>query len=161
MIKKVCIPITKILFTLNLLLVIIIIFISIKIKECFELEDPMILELKEDLKKIFSNNISYSGNLEPLNNRDILKEISITKGNKSYTINKKKIHMCLTDENGKYYNKNNLLYVLLHEISHVICNEVGHTKKFHDIFDEVLKLAEEKGVYDPKIPMISNYCNTN
>jgi predicted metal-dependent hydrolase len=157
---KVCISITKILLAINVLLCLFIFFVLYKIKETFEIEDPMIMELRNDLKTLFTvkENYKYSGNLETLNKRDIMKEINIKKGNKSYTINKKSINLCLLDENGKYYNKNNLMYVLLHEISHVICDEVGHTDKFYEIFDDVLKLAEERKIYDPKIPMIDTYC---
>ena len=148
---KVCISLTKILIFINIILVLVISYFILKIVEKYEEKDPMIVELTQDLKKLFdnSNGKKYTGNLETLNNRDIMKEI-----------NKKNINLCLLDNKGKYYNKNNLMYVLLHEISHVICDEIGHTDKFYDIFDDILKLAEEKKIYDPKIPMIDNYCNT-
>ena len=44
-------------------------------------KDPMIVELTQDLKKLFdnSNGKKYTGNLETLNNRDIMKEINIKK----------------------------------------------------------------------------------
>ena len=159
---KVCISLTKILIFINIILVLVISYFILKIVEKYEEKYPMIVELTQDLKKLFdnSNGKKYTGNLETLNNRDIMKEINIKKGKKSYTINKKNINLCLLDNKGKYYNKNNLMYVLLHEISHVICDEIGHTDKFYDIFDDILKLAEEKKIYDPKIPMIDNYCNT-
>ena len=51
-----------------------------------------------------------------------------------------------------------LLYVLLHEISHVICDEVGHTEKFSEIFDAVLEEATKMKIYDPNIPIINDYC---
>ena len=159
---KVCFSLTQILIFINIILVLFISYFLFKIIERYESEDPMISELRQDLKKLFENTSGkkYTGNLEPLNNRDIMKEINIKKGSKSYTINKKNINLCLLDEKGKYYNKNNLMYVLLHEVSHVICDEIGHTDKFYDIFDDILKLAEEKKIYNPKIPMIDNYCNT-
>jgi hypothetical protein len=67
----------------------------------------------------------------------------------------------LKDENNKYYDTNMLVYVLLHEISHSICDEVGHTKKFHLYFHELLKKAIEMKVYNPDIPIIKNYCLYN
>ena len=72
--------------------------------------------------------------------RDILKEIhpkmneiKIKEGSKSFTINKKNITLCLKDKEGKYYKNNMLVYVGLHELAHVICDEVGHTDKFYAI----------------------------
>ena len=45
--------------------------------------------------------------------------------------------MCLKDKNGKYYDDNMLNYVALHELAHVLCDEIGHTDKFYAIFDEL------------------------
>ena len=73
-------------------------------------------------------------------------------------INKSKIFICLRDENDNYYPDNMLIFVILHEFSHVICKSVGHTDEFNAIFDEVLQLATEKGVYDPSQPIILDYC---
>ena len=62
------------------------------------------------------------------------------------------------DEDGDYYHENMLIYVILHELSHVICDEIGHTDKFHRIFDAVLEIATADGLYDPSIPVIRDYC---
>lgn len=129
-----------------------------QIVECYTQSDPMIKDLRSSIEELLNNEEKFTGYLEPLNDKDILKQISIHKGNKSYTINKTKIYLCLFDENGQYYNKNMLIYVLLHEISHCICNEIGHTEKFYQIFDELLTYATNKNIYNPSIPIISNYC---
>ena len=117
--------------------------ITTRIHEKYLEEDPVLVELKEELRTCFPE----------IDNTILLK------GKKSYTINKKRIHICLKDEKGEYYNKNMLIYVLLHECAHVICDEVGHTEKFHDIFQELLMRAINAGVYNPSIPVIQNYCN--
>lgn len=65
------------------------------------------------------------------------------------------------DENNEYYEDNMLKYVLLHEISHSICDEIGHTQKFNDIFQALLKKAVEMGIYNPNVPIIKNYCLYN
>ena len=120
--------------------------------------DPKIEQIKEIIMPLFSGNIQYEGVLEPLNKRKLLDEVRIFVGDKSYTINKEKIYLCLKDENSNYYDDNMLIYVLLHEISHVICSEIGHTPLFHKIFEKLLKKAEELQIYNSQKPIIMNYC---
>lgn len=120
--------------------------------------DPKIDTLLEKVRPIFESDDYYTGNLKPLNNRRILNEVKVFKGDKSFTINKKRVFLCLKDENQQYYNDNMLIYVFLHELAHVICDEIGHTQKFHDIFEDVLDLAVEKGIWNPNIPIVQNYC---
>jgi len=122
----------------------IILFIAILQynKEMFR-HDDKITELKYRVGKVF-----------PLVN-----ELEIYVGEKSYTINKEKIFLCLKDKNEKYYDSNMLVYVLLHELSHVLNDEVGHGEKFQRIFNEVLEKATDTGIYDPNKPLIQNYCD--
>lgn len=149
-------------FIIGLTLIIFIISqIYTQIQENYLQDDPMINELKKQIEPLFSNQEKFTGKLSCLNDRDIMKEIRIYKGDKSYTINKHKIYMCLKDENDNYYHINNLLNVLIHEISHCLCQSVGHTEEFYDIFNELLKYATDKGVYNSNIPMIDKYCTYN
>ena len=91
--------------------------------------------------------------------KDDTEEYIIDDGEKSYTINKDKIFLCLYDENGDYYPLNHMVYVLLHEISHMLNKvDVGHTEAFYQIFDELLAKANKLGVYNFSIPTIDNYC---
>jgi len=87
------------------------------------------------------------------------RKIKIKSGKESYTINKQEVTLCLKDENDTYYNDNMLMYVAIHELAHVICDEVGHTPKFYAINDVLLEKAEKLNIYDPKIPIIQDYCN--
>ena len=121
-------------------------------------DDPKLKEIKDKISPMFSKDIKYSGILEPLNSRDIMNEIELYKGDKSYTINKRKIFLCLFDENGNYYPDMMYIFVLLHELSHCICDEVGHTPKFNKIFDAILEKAAELNIYDPSFPIILDYC---
>jgi len=142
-----------------LVIVGLVIYITTQILEEFTLQDdPILPELKVKIAPLFSNDIKYSGILEVINKRDVLNEVGLYKGNKSYTINKEKIFLCLKDKNGNYYDTNMLIYVLLHEISHALCDEVGHTKKFNEIFNAILKEAVKRGIYDENKPIIQNYC---
>ena len=88
----------------------------------------------------------------------IVDQLKFFEGRKSYTINKTYVHICKNDKHGKLYHENQLVLVLLHEISHALCDEVGHTKKFNDILDDLLKKATKAKVYDPSIPHIKDYC---
>ncbi len=130
------------LLTLFMLSIILILYVVLRIKEKYEESDPMLLDLKATLQPVFPD----------------LDNVILLRGKKSYTINKKRIHMCLKDENGNYYDKNMLTYVLLHELAHVRCDEIGHTEKFHHIFEQMLSVAEKNGVYNSNIPTIKDYC---
>ena len=121
--------------------VLIILFFVLRnqVKEYYEQLDPVLYKIKENLRPLHSS----------------IDKLRFFEGKKSYTINKKKIYLCLKDENGDYYDYNMLIYVALHELSHVICDEIGHTPKFHRIFDDLLKQATDMNIY---IPIIKNYC---
>ncbi len=113
-----------------------------QIKEHHKQDDPVLQSVKRELSQV----------------HPIVNELSFYEGDKSYTINKEKVFMCLKDENGEYYDKNMLIYVALHEVAHALNDEIGHTPKFHKIFDELLERATELGIYDPSIAPIPNYC---
>ena len=90
---------------------------------------------------------------------DIFNVIKLNKADKSYTLNKEIIYICVKDEKGEYYPMNSLVHVILHEVAHMLnTKDVGHTKEWEKIFNNLLKKAEEKQVYNPAIPMVSNYC---
>lgn len=89
----------------------------------------------------------------------IVKRLNFYEGEKSYTINKKNVYICMRDENGRYYDRNFLVFVILHEISHALCDEIGHTQKFMDIFADLIERASRMGLYDKNGRKIENYCN--
>lgn len=107
----------------------------------------------------FKNPGKFIGPLKPLNDSQILKNLVMVEDNESYTINKKVIHLCTKDpRNGKYYDKNTLMFVVLHELAHVLCNDVGHTDSFSLINQALLDHAIKHGFYDPSKPFVKNYC---
>lgn len=123
--------------------------------------DPILDLLVARTSVLFNQpNKKYTGALAMLNTKNIMKDITIVPGDKSYTINKKKIYMCLKDANNEYYNLNMLTYVLLHEIAHTLSVSVNHTEEFKQIFGELLYEAIQQGVYNPNIPIVMDYCNT-
>lgn len=125
-----------------IIILIICAFLFQQIKENHDGDDPVLYRLKQKLKMIDPS----------------IENFELYKGNKSYTINKKKVYLCIKDENGNYYDDNTLIYVFLHEIAHVLCTEIGHTDGFYDIFNDLLDKAAGLGMYNGK-PIVSNYCN--
>ena len=86
------------------------------------------------------------------------RNVELYVGDKSYTINKKKVFICLKDSKGRYYSRNMLCYVILHEYAHMLCDEIDHTDKFRQIFEDLLEQATARGLYNPNIPPVSDYC---
>ena len=124
-------------------LLIVLIFILGKCsKEHFTDMDPMIIELHAIASKVHP---------KAANN------ITLQQGPKSYTVNKKDVTLCLKDPDGEYYNKNMLVYVLLHEVAHTLCKSVGHTQEFYDINDKLLQRAADLGYYSFSIPVVKDY----
>jgi len=129
-------------FFIVLFLLLLGYILYIRIKEYYQQSDPMLHKIKELVL--------------PLHPK--INDILFFESDKSYTINKKRIYLCLKDSEHRYYSLNMLVYVAVHEISHVLCDEIGHTSKFYDIFRDLLKKAEEIGIYDSSIPITKNYC---
>ena len=119
--------------------------ICVQVHEYYSQLDPMLGRIKSDLL-LLSNKVN---------------DLKFFEGNKSYTINKHKIYLCLKDESQSYYDYNMLIYVAIHELAHVLCDEVGHTNKFYTIFHELLQNAHKLGIYDNTKPIIKNYCGHN
>ena len=144
-----------------LLIIYLISKINDQVVEHYIMKDPLLNKIIIKCKPLFTTeyyNPDVLGVLKHLNKRNILDDITIMRGDNSYTINKRKVYICMKDENGKYYNENMLTYVLLHELAHVICDEVGHTQKFHQIFEKLLERAVALKIYDNSKELIFNYC---
>lgn len=90
---------------------------------------------------------------------NIVDHLRFFEGDKSYTIDKKYVFICKKDKKThEQYHRNQLVLVLIHEISHALCDEIGHTEKFESIFENLLEKASNKGVYNPNIPSVEDYC---
>lgn len=115
--------------------------------------------VKRKLHRIFNKTYRFNGLLEPLNHTNVMGRINLEEGDKSFTINKQNIYLCIKDKNNHtFYDENVLVYVVLHEIAHVLCDEVGHTHKFINIFNALLDRANAMGEYNPNKPFIEGYC---
>ena len=124
-----------------MLIILLVIYFLRYLKEERLANDPRIIELKDKMSGVFPE----------------LRNAKLMKGKRSYTINKHKVYIC-TEKNGVKYGDNMLTYVTLHELAHVLCNEVGHTPKFMYIFNGLLERATRYSLYDPSIQTVKNYC---
>jgi predicted metal-dependent hydrolase len=74
--------------------------------------------------------------------------------NSSFTINKGyKIHLKLKNENNLYYDINTLMFVVLHELSHIITTKYDltskHSKEFWNNNVWLMNEASKMGIYHP------------
>lgn len=69
----------------------------------------------------------------------------------SYSVNKgEKIVLCLrSKDDHRLVDANTLAYVALHELGHVMTEEVGHTPAFWRNFRELIRVAVGAGLYEP------------
>ena len=107
-------------------------------------QDPTVVRLKNILKPYFPE----------------LNDVKLMKGPSSYTINKYRVYLC-TEYDGVTYTDNMLVYVILHELAHVITPDIGHGETFMVNFNKLLQRAVDYGLYDPTISPVKDYCNSN
>lgn len=68
--------------------------------------------------------------------------------NTAYTVNKgEEIHLCLKNSDGTYIDENVIMFVLLHEITHVITIDEGHTDTFWKNMKFLIEKANECDIY--------------
>ena len=79
-----------------------------------------------------------------------LSESDSNEKNTSYSINKgEKIVLCLRQKDGtnQFADENIVLFVALHEISHIMTTSIGHTDEFWNNFKFVLIDVQNAGIY--------------
>lgn len=64
-----------------------------------------------------------------------------------YSINKQDIFLCVRGENDELLDIETGLFILLHEMAHIMSDSVGHTKEFEDNLDALLIAAKELDLY--------------
>lgn len=90
-----------------------------------------------------------------------LKETSHGEKSAAYTVNKgSEMRLCIRKGDGSIENQNTSIFVLLHELAHVMSNSYGHGAEFKENFNYIVHLATSIGVYKPQdfagAPV--NYC---
>jgi len=83
-------------------------------------------------------------------NPDSMKEGIDDSGYTSYSINKgEQIVLCLRTNN-KLMDINTMMFVVLHELSHIATESIGHTPEFWDNFKWILEESINIGIYQKK-----------
>ena len=94
-----------------------------------------------------------------------VKEILPTSKYTAYSENKgEKIAFCVTTkkDNNKLIDENTLMFVAIHELSHIATESIGHTEEFWNNFKFLLKNAVDINIYKPEDYSKENrsYCGT-
>lgn len=114
-------------------------------------ENPESNANSSDVKRLYEN---Y--------NPENISEGTSEHGYTSYTINKgERIIVCIREKDtNKFSDENAVMYVVIHELTHMAITEIGHTPLFWDKFKWFLNEAVEIGIYNKvdysKNPV--NYC---
>ena len=98
--------------------------------------------------------IEYSLYIQQLNqnfneNRTNVHETDPTSNLTSYSVNKgEELSVCLKSKNSEHlHNINLLMYVIIHEMSHFACPEIGHGALFQKIFKKFLEISIKITIY--------------
>ena len=70
----------------------------------------------------------------------------------SYSLNKgEKISLCLREKSEDiiFEDDNTIIFVVIHELAHVMTESIGHTKEFWDNMKYLLEKANEINIYHP------------
>ena len=104
--------------------------------------------------------------MQLIRNFNDIQELSINNYNSetAYTVNKKAIRICLENRvfPHKIYNMNTIMFVVLHELTHVANDTWHHDKYFWKLFKYILMEAVSCNVYKPVNYAVNpeKYCNT-
>ena len=80
----------------------------------------------------------------------ILKETASHEKSAAYTVNKgDEMRLCVRT-GGRLENMNTSMFVVLHELGHLMSNSYGHNQEFRDNFSYIVHLASNLGVYKPE-----------
>lgn len=86
-------------------------------------------------------------------NPDKIVEILPTSEYTAYSENKgEKIALCATKQRhaGKIIDQNTLMFVVLHELAHIMTLSINHTGEFWQNFKDIISYAKKVNIYEPK-----------
>lgn len=111
-------------------------------------------EINERLLKLIENLDKEKEGVMRIVNKYSPNNLSETKPGslyRSYSINKgEQIAICLRDpKDNSFEDMNTIIFVVIHEISHVMTESIGHDETFWNNMKYLLMEAEKIGVYNP------------
>lgn len=115
-----------------------------------------IAELREKiviLQECLNKNFPDDPRTKRLNNRinlDNIKETPINSDYTSFSVNKgEELSFCIRDKGNtnKIHELNLLVFVMLHELAHVISESIGHGTEFVENFAWIIRQAIKCGIY--------------
>lgn len=108
--------------------------------------DKIIKKLKDDNKNDYGEKLERKYNDEKLG-----ETIPGTSEYKSYSVNKgEEIKICLRNEDtNDFIDDNIIMFVVIHELAHVITDTTGHTDEFWDKMKYLLEISEDINIYKP------------
>ena len=119
------------------------------VKNMYILKNYLIKNINSDELK------EYSLYIQQLNrnfneNRTNVHETDPTSNLTSYSVNKgEELSVCLKSKNSEHlHNINLLMYVIIHEMSHFACPEIGHGVLFQKIFKKFLEISIKITIYN-------------
>ena len=118
----------------------------------------MLADISDKLTKLVEHVVTNDPDREGVqqlkrnfNSRNIIEN---TPGGKytAYSVNKgEQLALCLRDaKDDTFIELNLIIFVAIHEIAHVMTDEVGHTKKFWNNMRYLLEEGEKIGIYTPE-----------
>ena len=111
-----------------------------------QIKADILARLKGKINKLVNSLSINDESRQILESSPLNLEERMDKKELGYTINKgERIGICLDDT-----NENELFFVILHELSHVITKDYGHTDKFWVNFEKLISQAIKIGLYDYK-----------
>ena len=107
-----------------------------------------ILLIIQTLKNNYPNETKYNS-LYDTYNAESLSE-NLDKDYTAYSLNKgQEISVCLIDEHNNIIDDHNtLLFVIIHELAHIITPELGHTPLFWNNMSSLLKVSIDNNIYN-------------
>lgn len=92
-----------------------------------------------------------------------LKETPTFDKSAAFTVNKgTEIRLCVRNGSDEFEDQNTSMFVLLHELAHIMSTTYGHNEEFKDNFNYIVHLASKLGIYRPENfqDRPKSYCGT-
>jgi hypothetical protein len=106
---------------------------------------------------------NYAENIDLLQSKykslDISENPHTNNGTTSFSVNKKKIYLCLRNKQDELHDINLIMYVVIHELAHVACPVYdNHGSEFQRIFKWLLDVSHKINIYTPNSNASTEYC---